>query len=319
MLPSPGTSLCDLFKANQCFVPPQGNPKANCWSPEYKNMGVNLGPQWLRKESCKEFNLPTWMSYDEKNMQSSSCDALVEYLQRSGQKVAMSENWLPMGGTLCQNQFVSVLTMRHPVRRILSHYQHIFNVCLKSNPVESAVCLTMLNDQVWDRGNRTYFNISLTSKSFDIITDNYYMRSLSDQNVYKEPFQMNGRRKEYFQQAKNNLNSFDWIILLDSDADDFDNNMNRDLIVRYGLGLHHDFGFSRKRSEKNSDVSNIDLLQQDYEDLIAINKYDLQLWHEAKMLSNLDVAYINRSMQYYDNTRNQIEHDTDCCGHICPK
>lgn len=302
-------------------MPPQGNPKANCWSPEYKLMGVpvSLGPQWLRKKSCKEFNLPMWMSYDEKNVPSSSCEALVEFLERSGQKVAMSENWLPVGGSLCQNQFVSVLVMRHPVRRILSHYQHIFNACMKSNPLESAVCLTMLNDQAWDRGNGTYFNISVTSKSFDIITDNYYMRSLSDQSVYKEPFQMNGRSEEYFQQALDNLRSFDWIILLDNDTNDFDNNMNRDLIVRNGLGLHHDFGFLRKRSETNSDISHIDLLQPDFEDLMAINKYDFKLWHEAKRLSNLDIIYINRSMQYYDNARNQIERDMDCCGHICPK
>ncbi len=303
-------------------MPPQGNPKANCWSPEYKQMGVpvSLGPQWLRKKSCKEFNLPKWMSYDEKNVPSSSCDTLVQFLERSRQKVAMSENWLPVGGTLCQHQFVSVLVMRHPVRRILSHYQHIFNICMKSNPFESAICLTMLNNQVWDRGNQAYFNISVTSKSFDIITDNYYMRSLSDQSVYKEPYQMNGRSEEYFQQAMNNLRSFDWIILLDNDTDDdFDNNMNRDLIIRYGLGLHHDFGFSRKRSETNSDVSHIDLLQQDFEDLMEINKYDLQLWHEAKRLSYLDVIYINRSMQYYDNARNQIEHSMNCCGHICPK
>ena len=277
--------MCTLFKDAHCFTPPNSKPNANCWAPEYKKkFGISFGPQWYRKETTNSFTLPAWMKYDTMDVPSSSCREIKNFLLNSSQKVAMSENWLPKGGFLCDDIFINIFPMRNPINRLLSHYQHIFSACLKSNDYKKD-CDKMLY-------NEHYFNVTFMSKTFDIITDNYYTRSLNDQLVYSQPFGMNGNSDRFFLQAKENLNRFDWIILLGNS----NHSKNMDLITKRGLGFcNHSFGIQRKR---NKHIASIGFRHTDLQQLKRLNKYDIKLWTEAEQLNKLDLASIRKYMQY---------------------
>jgi len=284
-------------------------------------MGVRLGPQWQRMNHSEQFILPTWTRYDEKTTYSSSCEEIANFLEESGQAVAMSENWLPKGGNLCQNHFINIFIMRDPLRRIISHFQHLFHLCVKTHAQKKeneTLCLTMLNDKLWNRGNETYFNLTVMMESFDIVTDNYYLRSLNDQKIYGSPFGMNGRGEEYLNKALQNLQNFDWILILDDESNNsLENNININSIVRNGLGLLSEFGVSNQRSRGNLDISSINLIQRDFEVMEHLNRYDLQIWHEARRLNRMDIEYINEIRKFNLTTRASFNGFRNCCGHIC--
>ena len=311
---SGGTSLCDLLKEEQCFISPH-NPNANCWSNRYRTQVIDLGPQWQRKKKSEAFGFPEWVLYNETAVPSSSCDQIVQYLQDNNQKVAMSENWLPEGGNLCQNYFSNIVVIRDPMRRVLSHYQHLYRACMSKKTTKGLKrdqCHQMLHGGIWNEESKNYFNLTFMMEWFDIVSDNYYVRSLNDQSVYKEPFGMNGKGGMYLQHALRNLRNFDWIILIQSGNDEED--INRELIIKYGLGLENDFGISRKKREKKSDII---LRENDYKIMKKLNKYDQKIWSEAKRLNSLDVISLKKYAEYDTDWSKKRSSHIECCGRIC--
>jgi len=87
----------------------------------------------------------------------------------------MSENWLPTPG-VCQDTFMNIIMIRHPIDRLLSHYNHILRLCKKE---KSNTCHDMLQ-----KNDPQYFNHTIMIQSFDIISDNYIVRSLNNLEGY---------------------------------------------------------------------------------------------------------------------------------------
>ncbi len=275
------------------------------------------------------------MEYDETNTPSSSCQDIKQYLTKWNQLVAISENWLPKGGRLCQNDFSNVLVFREPMSRILSHYKHLFHVC--NHKKSNAQCQKMLllqskhqeeqlekDQEEEDHGEqrkpnletKQYFNVTYMMEQFDILSDNYYVRSLNNQSVYKEvsPLLENELRDKYFHLALKNLRSFDWIILLQSDNDKKQDLelKNTELIIQQGLALY-DIEYPHSRHSINPSIGGIKFASGDYDKIAMRNQLDLKLWEEARRLNSLDVSSLRRLKDLGDRKIGSGQ----CCGSIC--
>ena len=229
--------MCDTMKVESYFA---NGKKANCWHNKYRTDKSDLGSQSVRKKSEDEINfkLGHWVYYDEQKTPSSRCSDTRAYLYKHNHTLAMSENWLPSGG-VCKNDFLNVMIFRHPLERLLSHYRHLYADCIHHST--STLCSQMLTTD-------GHFDIDFMNKTFDIITDNYYTRSLNEQTVYKEPTGFNGNGLQFLKSAMKNLRSFDWILLLGPEGGEGLNQTN--LIMEQGIGLSDGLPHSRKRSGK---------------------------------------------------------------------
>lgn len=305
---SGGTSLCDLMKAEKCFYPPDREGKANCWAYQYRSKSIDLGTQWVRKNYSTRgvtthFELPSWMLYDEENTPSSSCNDIRDYLSRYNHTIAMSENWLPKSG-VCTNDFLNVIIFRHPLDRLLSHYRHIYNECKHKSGRMS--CSQMLLD------GGEYFDVDYMNETFDIITDNFYTRSLNGQNVYSSPSSLPDYHLDH---ARENLRDFDWILLLGLE---FENSTQE--ILEEGVGLRTPLPTSRQAGNTKKTIR---FRSQDLQRLRKMNKLDFRLWEEAKRLHQLDLISIRKMksasplewherLKITDKNRRQ-----GCCGVVC--
>ena len=68
-----------------------------------------------------------------------SCALLEDYfvsslcaLKTKKQMMIMSENWLP-GGQVCDDQFMTSIIIHEPFQHVQSHYNHLYQECLKVN------------------------------------------------------------------------------------------------------------------------------------------------------------------------------------------
>jgi len=305
---SGGTSLCDLMKAEKCFHPPDRKGKSNCWAKKYESNSIDLGTQWVRQnyddKGILNFQLPLWMLYDEENAPSSSCSDIHDYLSRYKHSLAMSENWLPKTG-VCTKDFLNIIIFRHPMDRLLSHYRHIYKKCKeRSSPM---ACSKMLVD------SGEYFDIDFMKKTFDIVTDNYYTRSLNVQSVYSLPSIL---PEHHLENAKGNLRNFDWVLLLGMD---YENSTQE--ILQEGVGVSLPLPTSR---QVDSSEKKIRFRPQDIQRLEKLNKLDFQLWEESKRLHNLDLISIRRMRsasphEWYNRLNFKEKNSTrpGCCGVVC--
>jgi len=297
----------------------EGAPHANCWARRYKSHTVDFGPQWQRKQYSEELKMKDWVYFYEHETPSSACSDIRHHLHHQNQTLAMSENWLPKGGNLCQQDFSNVIVVRDPIKRMSSHYQHLFEECIRGKKgVQKEKCLQMIQGGTLNENGINYFNITFMIKWFDIISDNYYLRSINDQNIYKKPFGMEGKGNEYLKMALDNLHNFDWVMVLhDGQADE--EIINTDLITRQGLGLKQKFGHSRKQKGISK---NIRLDAKDVEKLKEVNKYDEVIWQEAKRLNALDVYSLKKLTQNGLDPFRGMQNissggESKCCGRIC--
>ena len=271
------------MKSDQCFIPPDAKGKANCWAPEYRSSRVDLGTKWVRYKKVNETDIKfkNWVYYDEKRSPSSTCSEIRDFLYQNDQSLAMSENWLPIGG-VCEHDFLNVIILRHPLDRLLSHYQHLYDECVQhSTPLSCTSILT----------TDGHFDIDFMNKTFDIITDNYNVRSLNEQHVYKKPTGFNGKGEDYLNRAIENLHRFDWVLILRPEEDQKLNQTK--MIMEEGIGLSRSLPISRKRSGRRKKFR---WSVEDEQQLRQTNSLDLKLWAEAKRINELDVISI-RKMQ----------------------
>ena len=305
---SGGTSLCDAMKADRCFVTPDKRIKAFCWAGRYKSKSIDLGTKWARRRKVNETNIQfkNWVFYDENSSPSSTCSDVRAFLQKRNQSLAMSENWLPNGG-VCEHDFMNIILLRHPLERLLSHYRHLYYECVHHSPPDS--CTSMLTED-------GYFDIDFMNKTFDIVTDNYNVRSLNEQYVYKEPTGFNGKGDDYLAAAMANLNKFDWVLLLTPGEETTLNQTN--MLMREGIGLSHSLPVSRKRSGR---AKKLRWSREDEERLMQMNSLDLKVWEEAKRLHKLDVVSVKRmreaSMHLWEKRgSSKCMGGERCCGVI---
>ena len=308
-----------------CYIPFDKLGKHNCWANQYKTESLDLGPQWVRKETAEMFGFKRWVSYDENVFHAPSCSDLLEYLRKRGQMVAMSENTIPVDG-ICQESMTNLIIVRDPMSRIISHFRHLYTSfksskkCQETSYKENSVdmtCPSLIKSINTNSSENIiqYFNISTMMNYFDIMVDNFYMRSLNDASVYSKPLGFDGNAEQYLDQALRNLRNFDWVLLLGSqEMDKFKGN---DLILKNGLGLKGGLGKSRVTKSRQL----IKLTEDDEDMLRKLNSYDERIWEEAQKVHTLDVISLHKLIIHGDKRWKKREIDAKnasrCCGRVC--
>ena len=334
-----GTSLCEVFKAEKCFTPLHPEKPCNCWYPELKTSKVNFSTQWVREAANNFFNFQRWTVLGPKgHVPSSSCDDINEHLQQHNQTLAMSENWLPYDG-VCSEYFMNTIIVREPMSRLLSHYNHLLRECIRRNKNQTQLCTSnMLLDHDIDNSNeekngstdKKIFNVTAMTYHFDIITDNYYLRSLNTEHIYRKPLGFGNKGSEYLKKALKNLRQFDWILLLGGGEENESNNL--DFILNKGIGLTSGMGMDRVHHTSSKSMFS------DESYLKTLNHYDSQIWEEAQILHQLDIESLRQLEKYGGETwkgrkpqmlnlrsSSSMERKEtgstqtrQCCGNICP-
>ena len=311
---SGGSSLCDLLRKQKCWK--MRRPK-NC---QDKPREFDFSPIWYRKSinPTYKMNFPPWafITDNTNNRDDVQCEEIANYLNRTQQGVIMSENYLPNYGTPCDDgQFSNFIMLREPMERLLSHYNHIFPLgCNMDGPQTRNFCKSLLLNTTAD--NKIHvFNATLLAQAFDVITDNYYTRSLNNKEVYISPFGLTlpGQNqtlqagKDVLDQALQNLHKFDWVLLLGY-------HKGNEAILTDGLGFPRGMGFSNVRGSKN----NTFLTNAGNQYLESINTLDQRIWREAQMLHALDVISIKKMQQSNFSSSNPYQSESKrCCGNIC--
>ena len=308
--------MCDRFKKEQCYTALDKLGKHNCWANQYKTDYLDLGPQWVRREISERFGFKHWVSYDENLFRSPRCSDLLKYLRKRGQMVAMSENTIPFDG-ICQGSMVNVIIVRDPMSRLISHFRHLYASLDRSKKSNNTAYMSLIKEQSANATNHgvKYFNITTMMNYFDIMTDNFYMRSLNDAHVYRKRLGFDGQASKYFDKAINNLRKFDWVLILD--GEESDEGKNNDFILKNGLGLDGGLGRSRISGKEHA----IDLTKNDRQIIMTLNSYDAQIWEEAKKLNALDIISLKKlsthgGKKWFNRMRTERD-EKYCCGRVC--
>jgi hypothetical protein len=303
---SGGTSICNAFKSEQCFVPPSDKKEANCWYPAMKTVTVDFGTKWVRSSSAHFFHLPRWTILGP-NARQSTCIDIYNHLHQFQQKLAMSENWLPTNGP-CQDHFMNVVMIRNPIHRLVSHYSHVLRLCKEYSRKFTYRCHVMLQ-----KDNPHFFNHTIMMKYFDIISDNYIVRSLNTMQGYQAPL---GHMEEYFSIALEHLKRFDWILLLLEGLEGSSNNSTNQL-MDLGIGLS-----TLLHPARTKPPTQVESLSKEGENiLIDLYKCDYEIWKEAQKLHELDLLSLHYMQQYASDLlldfRKGGHRDSSCCGNVC--
>mmetsp|Transcript_17017 Transcript_17017/g.18929 ORF Transcript_17017/g.18929 Transcript_17017/m.18929 type:complete len:412 (+) Transcript_17017:147-1382(+) len=290
-----GTSLCDLFRSEKCSTSPSFS--ANCHL-------AMTAPQWMRKKKVLELNLPLWMAVSE-NSQPNTCESIALELEETNLTAVMNENWLP-GGHVCEGKFMNTISVRNPMARILSHYNHVYELCLATRKNS---CIQFLVDGSL-QGDKRVFNVSFLENALDIISDNYYTRMLNNRTVYLSDSEFHGQRNSVLNKALDNLQKFDWVLLHGSGNNQ--ENIDNNIIVKNGLGMRR--GLRLSRSKNINTTTAVSSAHEEY--LRDKNDLDNYIWQEAQRLHSLDIESI-RLMKKYGGDFHKTP--KKCCGKICPK
>jgi hypothetical protein len=303
---SGGSSLCSLFKNEGCFTDTV-HPNSNCLYPVGSKTSLDFGPKWVRPKA-ERFNMHLYEDFDFKRFlvldpenSDYTCDDVRTHMHLSKQHLAMSERWLPASG-VCQNDFMNVIMIRNPMDRINSHYNHILLMCRMVNKDNTGLCESMFLNQ--PNGTSPIFNETIMMEYFDIASDNYITRTLSTLQGYQAPF---GHMEAYIQSALENLNRFDWVLLLNQSE-------SSNYLIENGMGLSSKFPHENIRSNV------ISLSNNGMKILHDLNQFDHQIWLEAQRLHELDLQSL-QYMQMYGHDllqlRDQSQEGDSCCGYIC--
>jgi len=292
---SGGTSLCKLFRSENCSTLPRISE--NCHL-------ATTGPQWVRTKIRRQFNLPHWM-WVSGDSQPNSCEGIALELEETNLTAVMNENWLP-GGHVCEGKFINTILVRNPIARILSHYNEVYEGCLQ---VRRKSCIQFLVDGSL-KGDKKVFNVSFLENALDIISNNYYTRMLNNRTVYLSDSEFHGQRNSVLNKALDNLQKFDWVLLHGSGNNQ--ENIENDIIVMDGLGMSKGLGLSRSKNSETTTA--ISLAHEEY--LREKNDLDNYIWQEAQRLHSLDIESIRLMKKYGGDFHKKPD---KCCGNICTK
>jgi hypothetical protein len=308
-----GTAVCTLFQNQTC-----GKLPTYCWQ---STPTFSQKPLWLRKSEKEFIPYPSWL-YPARQRGSTTCGELVKDLSDSHRLLTMPENFLPDEG-VCEHDFLSSIAIRDPIERLQSHYDHLIKECFwkfnKQNETTSPCYKPFIGRE--DGPHRKY-NITLTARYFDIVTDNYLLRSLNNQSGYLQPFGFDGKGEQFFQNSMESLRKFDWILITDSTYEP--KAVENDQILMQGLGLTEGLRAVRvSPRHKLTDADPYSFRPDDLRYLKDLNEFDIRIWQEAHRLHALDVESLRRlalyseTLSYVSEKKNNNTVRELCCGHIC--
>lgn len=263
------------------------------------------------------------MSTSASDLKGAKCTDVAAKLQWRKRLGIMSESIIPFednhvleGGC---NSFVGSIMFREPVARIQSHYQHLRQVCHYDDFKNK---LAGYNDKT----KAVNFNLPFMKKAFDVVSDNYYARSLTGHSFYE--WEGNASIPSLNQHpealtrvlpiANASLHAFDWVMVMGSGKKGEAKDHNT--IISNGLGLTSTKGYKKTNiGRKATKVAK--LSEEDKAALKNLNSLDYVLWNEAKELNRLDLISIHRMMPYKDAftqaMKDQKANRKDCCGYVC--
>lgn len=189
---SAGTALCRAAKEAR----PKSAPRRDDCLVEDLHLQLN----WFRRSSLtRAMGLLDYIPWGalQPSFQDVSCQDIECGLERTKWSVVTSERNIPSLDTSSTNghslfpRLVNSIACRDPIDRIESHYEHLISSCWsyhhnknKTDPNgnhDPEQCFSLYkSDQ-----DRTKFDVPELLQSLDILSDNYYLRSLSSQDVYK--------------------------------------------------------------------------------------------------------------------------------------
>jgi hypothetical protein len=240
-----------------------------------------------------------------------SCPELRDAYIESSKSVLMSENWLPTKEGLCPEYFMNTIIFREPTKRLHSHYNQLYDLCVKFNSRQSCDHSFILESDATTSDDVRSFDTPAVAAMFDVVTDNFYARSLNGKAVYESRSPPDGAA---LQTAIEHVGQFDWVLIVGSDNPTTESKHNN-YVLRHGLGLHQDLGVSNAREHRNNISGSIDL-----EFLKPHLRLDYVLWEEAKRLQWLDVQSLRlmaRHVEWWEESPVATSGDKPCCGGIC--
>ena len=236
------------------------------------------------------------------------------------------ERFLPDDGP-CSNHYMTSITIREPIDRILSHYNHLAKLCI------SSLCTNMYYPPSLGTPNETKkYNVSLMAANFDIVTDNFYTRILNGKDAYTLPFgKINTSRTLLQDRAVQVLREIDWILVMGSSRKSkksplvLNNSSYGDAAGRNLMVLSQGMGFKnsiletvRRANQKFTGIFTDD----DWDWLHKLNQLDYALWVEAQKLHDLDIVSLQKLEQFASGIMHPINQssnvsDRTCCGKMC--
>ena len=262
---------------------------------------VDTSPQWARPQTVKKLNLPKWTLVNE-DIPVRHCGDMKLALEKMRKNFFfMSENWLSQDG-VCDNDFMNTIIVRNPMQRLISHYRHIYRTV--DNELKYKF-VTKNPDPV--------FNVTFMLENFDLISDNYYARSLNGKENFLLPYGLAGKSEEVLTTALEELHKFDWILIIGEDGQENESE-NNDFILTRGVGLSKGLGMERVQPRNTKYLSD-----HDENILLELNALDSKIWEEAKKLHALDVLSLQMMIKHGGHiVENYKKKESDkCCGHLC--
>ena len=293
---SGGTSMCKLLKDEGCYT-----GTSNCHTPE-----LDTTPSWVRSEAVNHFGLPRWMGYRQSAQYPEKCESIYKFLRgNTDTRLISLEQYLP-DMKACGNSFLTSVIIRDPVDRLNSHYKEIMWNC-------GSNCTTVLQSRI---NGLNLFNVTTLAYWFDIVTDNYLVRSLGGSDSYGAPFQSIGNNKTLLDKALNALRDINWVMILQQNKKMED--PGNTIILKRGLGLTNGLPHQRSSSDHNPHLT-----YKDSKWLRELNQPDYIIWEEAQRLHSLDVISLQNFELFasdifleYHNMVVDIS-SQNCCGNIC--
>jgi len=311
---SGGTSMRAAWDQTNCVISGRDKKK------KLPHVLESTQLQWFKQSRLEKEGLKMKFGRIHTNterVQGFNCSSFQGAMERQGRLALESEWVVPFeaqqqqqhaGGGGCR-KLVNSIIFREPMARILSHYKHLELLARGGTKKKMKM-----------KGNNRIFNVDFMTKVFDVLSDNYYTRSLVAHGIYEweHTNQTLTQHPEAWTKiwptANASLHNMDWVMLMGSSNESEE--ADRNLIIRNGLGLAVNLGHNRTGStkQKQSKLS-------DEQRLRDMNALDYKLWEEALELNRLDVVSLNRMKPYYEAAleATKLERNDHCCGLVCWK
>jgi len=309
---SGGTSLCQAALKERCVDPATvvdklGQPKRELWSNCWNEIPFDDGPRWVRMELLTQ---PVWFAHNAtfRAANASTCAQRAHWAavhQATFMAIEDAISGPMVEAELCRAQFITIILVRDVIQRIHSHYREIVRESRQLGHHE-------LLDAILLNPERTpcVFNVSRMIQRLDLITDNYYTRTLAGEEVYWAP--LGAVTSKNAHRALQVLSVVDWVLPLESPQVEY--------VLTVGLGWQHGLcspscsRVDERRYEFASFSSEDTLLLQ------SLNGFDMRVHAEAQRLHQRDVISLHKLQENAPQAVGPALGSSvswACCGFAC--